>query len=198
MTVRRHRLDFGPVGDEPFGAAFPKARAALSFAEERHTGQRRKCDGGPFVLHPLEVGKLLRDAGERDGIIAAGLLHDVIEKSGAPAAELRRRFGWRITALVLAVSENPALSGYAQRKAALREQVADAGEGALKLFAADKVSKVRELLVSEIAPPARRLAHYRRSVELLEVLLPDYPLTRELAADLVQLERVLAIGSSRR
>jgi (p)ppGpp synthase/HD superfamily hydrolase len=186
------------VDDEPFGTAFPKARAALSYAEERHVGQRRKCDGGPFILHPLEVGKLLRDVGERDELVAAGLLHDVIEKAGAQPAELRRQFGSRITALVVTVSENPALASYAQRKAALREQVADAGEGALKLFAADKVSKVRELLVYEIAPPARRLAHYRRSVELLALLLPDYPLTRELATDFARLERVLALGSSRR
>jgi hypothetical protein len=45
---------------------------------------------------------------------------------------------------VLAVSDDDRIMGYRERKAALRRQVADAGEDALALFAADKVSKLRE------------------------------------------------------
>jgi hypothetical protein len=78
-------------------------------------------------------------------MIAAGLLHDVIEKAGVSASELQRRFGPRITALVLAVSDDDSIAGYAAGRAALRHQVAGAGEEALTLFAVDELSKLREL-----------------------------------------------------
>jgi (p)ppGpp synthase/HD superfamily hydrolase len=170
-----------------FGPELRRTRAAIDYAELRHNGQRRKCDGSPFILHPLEVASLLRDAGADDELIAAGVLHDVIEKCAATPAELRHRFGARVTALVRAVSEDSAISGYARRKAALREQVADAGEEALMLFAADKVSKVREFRTHQVDAPARRVTHYRRSLELLQALLPNQVLTRQLASEYQQL-----------
>jgi (p)ppGpp synthase/HD superfamily hydrolase len=193
-----HRLDCGAVEDQPFGAQHVRARAALAYARERHAGQKRKCDGAPFITHPLEVAILLRDAGAGDELIAAGLLHDVVEKTGADPAELRRRFGAGIAKLVSAVTEDPAIGSYTARKTALREQVAGAGVEALELFAADKLSKVRELLAYEMKAPTRRIVHYRHSVALLEELLPTYVLTRTLAEAFERLETSLSVGSSDR
>jgi (p)ppGpp synthase/HD superfamily hydrolase len=109
-----------------------------------HAGQRR-ADGTPFILHPLEVASLLYYAGAPDHLVAAGVMHDLIEKTDATAADLLERFGPRITGLVLAVSDDDRIAGYAKRKAALRQHVAGAGGDALTLFAADKLSKLREL-----------------------------------------------------
>jgi (p)ppGpp synthase/HD superfamily hydrolase len=163
----------------------PETRAALAYAEEQHAGQRRKADGAPFIEHPIEVGWLLYRAGAPDHVIAAGLLHDTIEKAGVDAAELRARFGVRTAELVAAVSEDEHISGYARRKAALREQVAAAGPEALMVFAADKVSKVRELTIGgSPRRPQRRLTHYRRCLELLERLLGDSPLVSQLRNEL--------------
>src|SRR5437764_5021546 len=129
----------------------PIARAALQYASVVHAGQSREADGAPFIAHPQEVAALLYGSGARDEIIAAGALHDVIEKTPATGFDLRRRFGSEIAALVLAVSEDTRVRGYARRKAALREQVAAAGADAMTVFAADKVSKARELRLA----PAR-------------------------------------------
>ena len=163
----------------------------MAYAQERHAGQRCTDDGAPFIEHPLEVGWLLYRAGAPDHVIAAGVLHDTIEKGGADVVELRRRFGARVASLVAAVSEDPGIRGYASRKAALRAQVATAGTEALMVFAADKVSKLREL--SRARSPARtaqrRLTHYRRCLELLEWRLSDSPLVIQLRAEL---EQVLA------
>lgn len=87
-------------------------QAALAYAERLYTGQTRKVDGAPFILHPIEVATLLYDAGAPDHVIAAGALHDTIEKTDLDAAELRQRFGATITDLVLAVSEDPRIRGY--------------------------------------------------------------------------------------
>ncbi len=167
----------------------PQTRAALLYAEERHAGQRRKVDGAPFIEHPLEVAWLLYRAGATDHVIAAGVLHDTIEKTGADIAELRRRFGTRTAALVAAVSEDSRIPTYARRKAALRAQVAAAGPEALMVFAADKVSKVRELSGKPTPhrPSQRRMTHYRRCLELLERLLSDSPLVAQLRLELGRL-----------
>ena len=128
-------------------ARLPRTKAALAFAERKHAGQRRKVDGAPFIEHPVEVASLLFDAGAPDDVIAAGVLHDTLEKTRTNLAELRARFGSRIARLVAAVSEDESIAGYATRKAALRRQVEAAGTDAMMVFAADKVSKVRELAV---------------------------------------------------
>lgn len=134
---------------------------------------------------------LLYAAGAPDHLIAAGALHDTLEKTDVEASELRRRFGARVAGLVEAVSEDPRVAGYSQRKAALRSQVADAGEEALTLFAADKLAKARELRHQRLrrAPSGRQLAHYRTCLSLLEKALPDSPLVRDLRTELKMLRR---------
>jgi hypothetical protein len=174
----------------------PMARSAAEYARQAHAGQCR-ADGSEFILHPLEVGWLLVDAGAPDHLVAAGVLHDVLEKSGVRVSELRKRFGGRIARLVAAVSDDDRIDGYGKRKAALRRQVAGAGEEALTLFAADKLSKLRELHRESVvnldepgAPArrremrARRLRHYQRSLALLEERLSDSPLVRDLRDEL--------------
>jgi (p)ppGpp synthase/HD superfamily hydrolase len=127
-----------------FANGLPQTQRAVTYAEQMHAGQRR-ADGTPFILHPLEVASLLYYAGAPDHLIAAGVMHDLIEKTDASAPDLTTRFGTQIARLVLAVSDDDQLGSYSERKAALRQQVSGAGEEALMLFAADKLSKVREL-----------------------------------------------------
>jgi (p)ppGpp synthase/HD superfamily hydrolase len=165
--------------------ASPITRIALRYAQQAHAGQRRKADGAEFILHPFEVASLLSDAGAPDHLIAAGALHDVLEKTDATESDLRERFGGTIAALVSAVSENKHIAGYEARKAALRDQVASAGEEALTLFAADKISKARELhLERHDRSRNRRLAHYRRCLALLREHLPGSLLVGQLEAQL--------------
>src|ERR1700753_3328638 len=107
----------------PFaGSGLDQTLAAVAYAVQQPAGQRRTADGAPFVLHPIEVATLLADAGAPDHVVAAGVLHDTIEKTSTQPEDLRERFGVRIAALVIALSEDPAISGYGARKAALREQ----------------------------------------------------------------------------
>jgi pantothenate kinase-related protein Tda10 len=130
-------------------------------------------------------------------LIAAGVLHDVLEKTRTTEEDLRRKIGLPITQLVLAVSDDDRITSYATRKSALRRQVSVAGDEALMLFAADKLSKVRELrreqaidsqaTVSHGHRPqlrSRRVKHYQRSLALLEERLPNLPLVRELRNEL--------------
>ncbi len=160
----------------------PKALEALTSAGRLHAGQRRNADGAPFLLHLLEVGSLLYHANAPDHVIAAGYLHDVLEKTDADAHELRTRFGLAVANLVLALTEDSRITRYEERKAPLLNQVSAAGREALMVFAADKISKARDLHRerARTAPPStpgsrQRFTDYQRSLRHLEQLLPDFP-----------------------
>ncbi len=170
-----------------FATRSPTTGAAVDYARRAHAGQRRDVDGAPFILHPLEVATLLYEHGAPDHVIAAGVLHDTLEKTDATAYELSARFGRRVGDIVRAVTDDGSIAGYSRRKAALREQVSDAGHDALTVFAADKLSKVRELSLADgpITTVARqRLNHYRRCLALLEEHLPQNALVAALQREL--------------
>ena len=170
-----------------FAVRLPKAKAALAYAERLHRGQRRSVDDAPLTTHLVEVGMLLHDAGATDDVVAAGILHDTLEKTDASAYDIYARFGRRVGDIVCAVSHDPGIPGYARRKTALRNQVANAGEDALMVFAADKLSKVRELRLddsSETKVRSRKLRHYRLSLAMLQERLPESFLVCTLAAEL--------------
>jgi (p)ppGpp synthase/HD superfamily hydrolase len=172
-----------------FIARSPLTREALVFAEGRHSGQTRDLDGIPFVTHPVEVACLLHEAGYSDEVIAAGVLHDVLENTNAERAELDASFGTAVTWLVTAVSDDPSIEDAGDRKAALRRQVAEAGEPAAAIFAADKVSKARELRTrvsrGELKDGDRtKLDHYEQSLAMLEELIPGHDLVDQLRTEL--------------
>jgi (p)ppGpp synthase/HD superfamily hydrolase len=177
----------------------PLTRDALAFAGARHAGQTREIDDLPFVTHPVEVACLLHEAGYSDEVVAAGVLHDVLEDTDAERGDLEQRFGGRVAELVAAVSDDPSIEDGAARKAALRKQVAEAGECAAVVFAADKVSKARELRVrasrGRFARADRdRVEHYDASLEMLSTLIPGHDLVEQLRLELESLHALPAGG----
>ena len=167
----------------------PLTRDALAFATRWHEGQTRDADSIPFLTHPVEVACLLHEAGYSDEVVAAGVLHDVLEDTEVERGELEERFGSEVAGLVAAVSDDPAIEDHAERKAALRAQVARAGDDAVAVFAADKVSKTRELRVRTgygrfERKDEARIEHYRASLEMLDDLMPGHQLVDRLRAEL--------------
>ena len=176
----------------PFLEGMPVTRDALRYAIAHHEGQRRESDAAPFILHPLEVASLLRNLGYDDEVVAAGILHDAVENTDATLDELSEEFGPRVCSLVEAVSDDESIEDYGEQKAALRGQVAQAGPDALAVYAADKVTKARELRATIARDPAaaddpqvrRRLEHYDASLQMLRERLPEHPLVPQLGFEL--------------
>ena len=126
--------------------ATPLVRRAYAFAARAHCGQRRK-DGQAYISHPVRVARLLAALGYDEDVLAAALLHDVVEDTAVTLEEIRATFGPRVALLVDYVSEDPALSG-AERKVAYRERVRLAPRDARAICAADKVCNVEDLCVA--------------------------------------------------
>src|ERR1700694_2482334 len=130
---------------------------AADFAARRHTGQQRKGRGNePYVNHLAEVADLLSIA--TDGIdaelVAAGWLHDTIEDTETTREELAQKFGERVAALVVEVTDDMSLPKNERRQ----KQIVDAPKkspGAKLIKIADKISNIRARIVDQPNPAER-------------------------------------------
>jgi (p)ppGpp synthase/HD superfamily hydrolase len=174
-----------------FVNARPITRRALEFAAGAHGEERREGDRAPFIVHPLEVASLLHAFGFDDCVTAAAVLHDTLEETEVSDSELEERFGPRVAELVRVLTENEEIADWPERKGALREQVAKAEFEAAAIFAADKVSKVRELRMRLSHEPdfteregGLKLDHYEESLAMLEDKLEGHALVGQLRFEL--------------
>ena len=151
----------------------PLTQAAAVWAVQQHAGQRRETDGAEFVMHPIEVASLVDGEHYPDHVVAAAVLHDVLENTDETVEGLEERFGPEVAGLVEAVSDDPSVADEDERKDELRERVRRAGGYAAVVYAADKVSKVRELRTTLSAGVPReevesKLRRHRESLLMLE------------------------------
>ncbi|HAL73943.1 MAG TPA: phosphohydrolase [Clostridiales bacterium] len=79
---------------------------AISFAVEAHQGLPRKGTHMPYILHPLESAAIVGSLTDDLEVIAATVLHDVLEDTSVTEKLLRSEFGDRIADWVCAESEN--------------------------------------------------------------------------------------------
>ena len=171
-------------------------RAAVDWAVQMHGDQLREVDRAPFILHPLEVASLLNGRGFDDEVIAAGILHDLVENTSAGVEDVAQRFGPRVASIVAALSEDESISGYEERKAALRSAAVAGGVEARAVYAADKIAKARELRAqaandpSALAEPQNRLKldHYESSLEALRGSGDAQPMIDQLEFELWALQ----------
>ena len=175
------------MNDVPdFAAASPLLAGAYRFAHEAHHGARRT--GDTDVDHPVAVARLLHEAGFEDEVVAAALLHDVVEDSATDVAEVRERFGAPVGDLVAGMTEDDSIEPYEQRKAAHRDQVLAAGRDTAAIFAADKLVNARDMAGAPTADEAK-LDHYERTLEALCVEHPDLDFLGALRQELLELRR---------
>ena len=96
---------------------------AVSFAARQHSGQLRKDGRTPYFAHPVRVAMTVRDIFEVDDpeVLAAAILHDVIEDTTTDYDDLLQEFGRHVADLVASLSKDSRLPE------AEREESYDAG-----------------------------------------------------------------------
>jgi hypothetical protein len=122
----------------------PRVRGAISAARRAHAGQVRETGSGeiPFIDHPIAVAELLAEQDYPEDVLAAALLHDVLEHTDFEPAELAGRFGEEVARLAMALTEDETIESYEERKEEHRARVAGAGPEARAVFGADKIANV--------------------------------------------------------
>lgn len=119
--------------------------AAVRFAADAHSGQFRKGSRVPYLVHPLNVAKILLDYGCSDDLAIAGLLHDTVEDTKITVGEIRAAFGETVARLVELATEPEKLWTWEKRKQHTLA-IFDSGElPTLLLGIADKLDNIRSI-----------------------------------------------------
>lgn len=123
------------------------ARAA-AFAAFAHDGQTRKGTALPYIVHPMEAAAIAATMTNDQEVLAAAVLHDVIEDCGITEAELRLKFGKRVAMLVRAESEEKeadAAASWQKRKLYTINRLRSASREQMILTLSDKLSNLRSI-----------------------------------------------------
>ncbi len=72
---------------------------ALEFSIKAHAEQKR-ATGDPYVIHPIAVAEIVAEWGLGSDVIAAALLHDVVEDTEMTTHDIEKEFGAKISELV--------------------------------------------------------------------------------------------------
>lgn len=122
---------------------------ALTFAAEKHSGQRRKLSDAPYILHPMEVAAIVGTMTGDQETLAAAVLHDTVEDTDATLEEIEENFGKRVSLLVMTETEDkrpdkPPAETWKLRKEESFAILANTKDISVKMmWLGDKLSNVR-------------------------------------------------------
>ncbi|MCD6109143.1 bifunctional (p)ppGpp synthetase/guanosine-3',5'-bis(diphosphate) 3'-pyrophosphohydrolase [bacterium] len=126
----------------------PQVEIALRMAFRYHSGQIRKGDGTQYIIHILNISRLLYGQGgiEVDPVlIAASLCHDLLEDTDCPESEIEKWCGPEVLSIVKAVSNDDSLE-WEDKKSMYIETVKAGGEKAMIVCLADKIVNIEDLI----------------------------------------------------
>lgn len=127
---------------------------AIIFATKAHHGMKRKNSELPFIIHPLEVAIIISTMTNDQEVVAAGLLHDVVEDANISLDEINQEFGSNVCRLVASETEDkrkelPSSSTWQIRKEeslnVLKEAALNNDYDVLKVWLGDKLSNMRSI-----------------------------------------------------
>ena len=148
-------MEKGKKQNSNFGVLTVKIREAVIKATILHYSQKRKTRDVPFIIHPYSVALILTRYTNDENIIAAGLLHDVLEDVPDYTFEdLKRDFGDKIAQIVKEVSEDKEGGEsldekkytWKKRKEGYLETLRKANQEALMVSCADKIHNLTSLI----------------------------------------------------
>lgn len=123
---------------------------AYTFATKAHEGITRKGTTIPYITHPIEAASIVMTMTDDVDVIAAALLHDVVEDTEYTLADIQERFGERIAELVAEETENkrqglPSEQTWRIRKEETIQGLGEASIEAKIIALGDKLSNIRSI-----------------------------------------------------
>lgn len=120
---------------------------AVTFAEQAHRGQVRKYTGEPYIVHPLEVARIVASVVQDEDMVIAALLHDVVEDCKVELGTIEKAFGQRVAKFVSDITDvsRPQDGNRTVRKALDRAHIAAAGYESQTIKLADLISNTQSI-----------------------------------------------------
>ena len=125
-----------------------KIEYAIYYATKAHKGQRRKVEDIDMIFHPFTVGMILQRNGCDEDIVAAGILHDVVEDTENTFEDIEREFGKNVRDYVYDASEPDKTLPWKERKIHTIEHIKNAPLGSKLIVACDKISNLEDALAN--------------------------------------------------
>ncbi len=120
---------------------------AIQFTAIAHKNSTRKSTNIPYIPHPFAVGMFLQKANCKEEVVAAGILHDVVEDTPVTYEEFAEQFGAKIAKLVAAASKKDKNLPWEARKRHTIEQLKTASLEEIQITAADKLHNIQSIQV---------------------------------------------------
>ncbi len=179
-----------------------KIHKAAEIAARSHDGLFRKHpEGIPYFSHLAIVALMLERAGYDDEVVAAGLLHDILEDTDYSEDELRKVFGERVLEIVKGVSEDKSIKDWVERKRLYREMITNGSAEAAAISCADHIHNTRSFAqtmkegvdidaVFKVGV-SERFRHENELIEIYNKKLGNNPLAQEFADSINDLEKLV-------
>lgn len=120
---------------------------AIDFAQKAHSGQFRKGTPIPYIIHPLEVMKILLQFTDDENVIIAGILHDTLEDTETREEEILQFFGQEVLTLVKSATEAEKDKSWEERKQHTLEYLSQTNDKrVLLLTCADKLNNINSII----------------------------------------------------
>ena len=178
-----------------------KILLAYEFAKECHVGQFRKS-GDEYIIHPIEVSKILINMKMDTDTIVAGILHDIVEDTLITVSDIEYNFGNSVAKLVDGVTKLSVLpKGTKKQHENIRKMIVAMAQDirvviikladrlhnmrTLKFMPAHKQERISRETLEIFAPLAHRLGMAMIKCELEDLSL--YYLEPEIYRELVKL-----------
>ncbi|MDO5689630.1 MAG: HD domain-containing protein [Tissierellia bacterium] len=129
---------------------------AILFAVSAHAGAKRKGSNLPYILHPLDVGKITSTMTDDEEVIAAAILHDTVEDVlEVDLDTIRRGFGDRVAELVASESEDKRPDEDPSHTWEIRKQetlnaLGGSSLDVKRIALADKLSNLRDMYMDQL------------------------------------------------
>lgn len=141
----------------------------LKFATKAHGDQKRKYTGDPYIVHPIAVAEIVKTVPHTDAMIAAALLHDVVEDTPITIEQIKDKFGSEVAELVgwLTDISRPENGNRKTRKSLDRDHSANAPAEAQTIKLADLIHNTKSI---EKHDPHFWKVYKQEKIALLDVL----------------------------
>ena len=139
---------------------------AMRFAIKAHYGQVRKSEKDkPMIIHPINVGHILKEYDFDSNVIAAGYLHDVVEDTKYEEKDILKEFGSDITSLVIGASEIDKSLSWEERKQHTIDTIKNLSLRHKAIVCADKISNLEDLMILSLKNNKYDFSSFKRGYD---------------------------------
>ena len=123
---------------------------AIIFAVKAHSGVERRGKGFPYIVHPLEAMAIVSTITPDQELLAAAVLHDVVEDTDVTVEMIRKEFGDRVASIVANESDTLEIGlneedSWMTRKQKAIDRLAQASLDVKIVALGDKLSNIRAI-----------------------------------------------------